>query len=1520
MFEKFIKRPVLSLVISIFITLLGVLALFTLPITQFPDIVPPSVVVTANYTGANAEVSTNAVAIPLEKAINGVAGMTYMSSVSTNNGNTLIQVFFEVGTDPDIAAVNVQNRVTTVLDELPEEVIKAGVTTEKEVNSMLMYLNLYTDDETADERFIYNFTDINILKELKRIEGVGFAQIMGMKDYAMRIWVKPDRLSAYSISTEELVTALRRQNIEAAPGQTGISSDKTVNMQQYVLRYPGKFTEISEYENIPIRANVDGSIIRVKDIADVEFGSLDYEMVSKTDGRPSASIMIKQLPGSNAQEVIQRVKDRMAELKDATFPPGMTYTMGYDVSRFLNASISSVLVTLVEAFILVFLVVFIFLQDFRATIIPILAVPVCLIGSLFFMQMMGFSINLLTLFALVLAIGIVVDNGIVVVEAVYAKMEEEHLSPMEATLAAMDEVGSAVIAITLVMSAVFVPVAFLSGPVGIFYRQFSLTLAAAIVISGINALTLTPALCAIILRSPHDKKPGKGLLDRFFRGFNKVYDRISGGYKGLLSKIAGRRIITLLGLVIMFIATWGSAAILPSGFIPTEDQGMIYVAVTTPPGATVDRTEAVLNEVDAISRELDMVETVSILAGYSIVTEVSGASYGMGMINLKQWDERKESVDDVMKILRERTAHIADAEIEFFPPPTVPGFGNSSGFELRLLDRSGNEDLAQTNEVVNEFISKLTEDEVIESASTTFDVNFPQYMLKIDYDLAAKKGISVENSMNTLQTLLGSLYATNFIRYGQMYKVMVQSDAFARQRPEDVLNLYVKTEEGEMVPYSSFMTMERVYGPEQITRYNMFTSAMITGQAAPGFSSGQAIEAVERISAELPQGYAIEWSGMTREQKISGNQAAYIFLLCLVFVYLLLAAQYESFLLPMPVLLCLPAGLFGAFLFLKVFGLENNIYAQVSLVMLIGLLGKNAILIVEYANLKRKQGMDVLTASIEGAVARLRPILMTSFAFAAGLIPLMLASGAGAIGNRTIGSAAVGGMVIGTIIGVIVIPGLVVLFSKREKKKKIKQASKVAVVSVILLFLVASCSVPKTAAQKEISPELGSQTEQVLNDTNSIATLPWKEVFTDSQLISLIDSAMLYNMDVRQAIHRIEMAQANFRFRKSALYPSLDAAVEGGLRKYGHYTESGIGNYDSNFSENLTDDEKLPEPFVPDYFVGVRSSWELDLWGKLRNRREAAFLQLMSESELKRLIETELISSIASAYYELISLDEKVKVYGENIKLHERALEIIEAQKEAGRADELAVQQFKSLLSESKANRAHAEQEILAYEHQINTLLGRVYQPIARSSNVIGSEMLFQDLSVGNLDDLLNNRLDIRKAGMDMKADYHELESSRLAFLPTVVISPHLGLQSFSLDKLFSLDKSVTYGLFGGITMPIFRQRELKSEYERMKASYGISFLEYEKTVLNAVNEVSLALTTQDAIENRSVHVKDQVVALESSIGAAEELFIAGRVTYLDIITAQKGLIEAQVTDVEINKEKMLNQVVLYKALGGGWQ
>lgn len=1519
MFETYIRRPVLSLVISLFITLLGVLALFTLPITQFPDIVPPSVVVTANYTGANAEVSTNAVAIPLEKAINGVAGMTSMNTVTTNNGTTLIQIAFKVGVDPDIAAVNVQNRVTTVLDELPEEVIRAGVTTEKEVNSMLMYLNIYTSDETADERFIYNFTDINILKELKRIEGVGFAQIMGMRDYAMRVWLKPDRLAAYEISTDEIIESLRRQNIEAAPGQTGISSDKTVNMQQYVLRYPGKFTEPEEYANIPIRANADGSIIRVRDIADVEFGSLDYEMVSKTDGRPSASIMLKQLPGSNAQDVIQRVKDRMEELKSETFPPGMTYTMGYDVSRFLDASISSVVKTLIEAFILVFLVVFIFLQDFRATIIPILAVPVSLVGALFFMQLMGFSINLLTLFALVLAIGIVVDNGIVVVEAVFAKMEEEHLPPMEATLAAIKEVGAAVIAITLVMSAVFVPVAFLSGPVGIFYRQFSLTLASAIVISGINALTLTPALCALILRSPHDKKESNSWLATFFRKFNASYDRTAGRYKTLLSKIAGRRVITMALLAVFFVSTWGVSTILPSGFIPTEDQGMIYVSVTTPPGATVDRTERVLDEIDEISRSLEPVETVSTLAGYSILTEVSGASYGMGMINLKSWSDRSQTIDDVMAELREKTAHIADAEIEFFPPPTVPGFGNASGFEMRLLDRSGNEDLGQTAQVLQQFLSDLTASEAIESASSSFDVSFPQYMLEIDYDMAAKKGISVENAMNTLQTLMGSFYATNFIRFGQMYKVMVQADPHYRQRPEDVLNLFVKTNSGEMIPYSSFISMKRIYGPEQITRYNMFTSAMINGQPAPGYSTGQAIETVQKLAEQLPKGYSIEWSGMTREQVISGNQAIYIFALCLVFVYLLLAAQYESFLLPLPVILCLPAGVFGSFLFLKLFGLENNIYAQVALVMLIGLLGKNAILIVEYAVLKQKQGMGIIQAAIEGAYARLRPILMTSFAFVAGLIPLMLASGAGAIGNRTIGTASVGGMVIGTILGVIVIPGLFVLFSKKRKQKRGKAASVVTL--LIAVTLATSCNLPKDVSREAHTamPESFPKSS-VEGDTGTVARESWRNVFIDPHLRTLIDSALLYNYDLQQAIKRIEIAQASFRQRKAALLPSLDLAAEAGLRKYGFYTEAGIGNYDSNFSNNLKPDEKIPEPAVPDYFVGVRASWELDLWGKIRNQKNAAFNSLLAENEARRLVETEIVTNIASAYFELMSLDAKIRVFDNNIALNERALEITELQKEAGRSSQLGVQQFKAFLASSKAEREKVKQEITVLEHHINYLTGRFNTTVERSESSWGKQRLFHKLEVGTPFQMLALRPDIREAAFLLQSAEHDVNAAKAAFLPTVVLSPYVGLQTFSFNKLVDFDKSLAYGVLGGLTAPVFNRRQLQTQYETYRATYGLSFLEYEKRVLNAYNEVSNAVKTQEHIQKREAHIQEQVDALKGAVDAANELFVAGRVSYLDIITAQKDAIAAELDEVEIKKEELLNEIVIYKALGGGWQ
>ena len=1042
MFSKFIDRPVLSIVISLIIVFLGVLSLLKIPVTQYPDIAPPVVAVTTKYTGASAEVCAKAVVTPLERAINGVPGMSYMTSVSGNDGTSIIQIYFTAGVNPDLASVNVQNRVTAVLDEMPEEVIKSGIIIEKEVNSMLMYINVLSSDTAADEKFLFNFADINILAELKRINGVGYADIMGQREYSMRVWLKPDRMTVYDVSAEDVINALRAENIEAAPGKIGESSGRKHQSLQYVLRYSGKFTKKEQYESIPIKANPNGQILRLKDIAEIEFGSLDYDVLSKENGKPSAAIILKQRPGSNASEVIENIKAKMASLKSTSFPAGMDYTISYDVSRFLDASIHEVIKTLIEAFVLVALVVFIFLQDVRSTIIPIIAVPVSLIGTFFFMDMLDFSINLLTLFALVLSIGIVVDDAIVVVEAVHVKMEKQHMTPYEATHASMKEISGAIIAITLVMSAVFIPVAFMTGPVGVFYRQFSITMAIAIVISGLNALTLTPALCALLLKNNHGHKNEKNILDKAFFIFNKGFNNITFKYQYVLKLVVNRKIVTF-GLVLFFIfGIKGIGSVLPTGFIPTEDQGTIYASITTPSGATLERTENVVDNIGRITKKYSAVESVSTMAGYNVMTEGSGATFGMAMINLKPWESRTLSVEDIIDSLEKDTKNLNDASIQFFPPPAVPGYGNASGFEFRIQDRTGTGNLQRLQEVTNKFLVDLNKREEIEEAFTSFDASFPQYLVNIDYDKAAQKGVTVNNAMENLQALIGSYYATNFIRFGQMYKVMVQALPKYRAQPQDILKLYVKNKQGEMVPYSSFVTIERIYGPEQLTRHNMFTAAMINGEPSLGYSSGDAIEAiVETAGTSLPKGYTFEWSGMTRDEIESGSQVAIIFVICLIFVYLILSAQYESFLLPLAVLFSLPTGIFGAYLLLYILDLQNNIYAQVALVMLIGLLGKNAILIIEFALLRQKEGLTPLQAAIEGAVARFRPILMTSFAFVAGLIPLMIASGAGAIGNRTIGTAGAGGMFIGTVLGLIIIPGLFVFFANMQLKLTAKKSS-----------------------------------------------------------------------------------------------------------------------------------------------------------------------------------------------------------------------------------------------------------------------------------------------------------------------------------------------------------------------------------------------------------------------------------------------------------------------------------------------
>ncbi|SEK95559.1 hydrophobic/amphiphilic exporter-1, HAE1 family [Maribacter orientalis] len=1041
MFKRFIHRPVLAIVISVIIVFTGLLAIKQLPISQFPEIAPTTVNIFIAYPGASADVLINSTIIPLETAINGVQGMRYVASDATSAGEGTLRIIFEPGTDPNQAVVRVKTRVDQVMPNLPELVQMEGVVITPVQPSMLMYVNLYSNNEDDNELFLYNYAYTKIVPEIQRINGIASAQILGSRKYAMRVWLKPDRMRAYNVSAEEVMEAMQEQSIIARPGRLGGSSGKKSQSLEYVLTYEGRYNEPEQYENIIVRANEEGEILKLKDVADVELGSEFFDIYSNLDGHPSASMILKQTVGSNGKDVIDAVKVKLEELK-VDLPPGLEYQVSYDVSNFLDASIDKVLHTLRDAFILVAIVVFLFLGDWRSTLIPIIAVPVSLIGSFFVMQMFGLSINLITLFALVLAIGIVVDNAIVVVEAVHVKMEEENLSPYKASSEVLGEIGGAIVAITLVMVSVFIPISFMSGPVGVFYRQFSITMAGSIVISAIVALTLTPVLCAMMLKNNHGKPKRKSPIDKFIDWFNKGFERLTGSYVKLLNKIVARRMVTF-GLLIAFCAAiFFTNESLPAGFIPNEDQGMIYAIIQTPPGATLERTNDVARKLQEICEEMEGVESVSSLAGYEIMTEGRGSNAGTCLINLKPWGEREHSVHEIMEELEEETKDLG-AVIEYFEPPAVPGFGSSGGFSMRLLDKTENTDYHVFEKINNDFMKALGEREELTGLFTFYSANYPQYELKINNKIAMQKGVSIGKAMENLNILIGSTYEQGFIRFGRFFKVYTQAAPEYRALPSDLEKLFVKNEEGEMVPYSAFMSLEKKLGPNEITRYNLYNSAAINGLPAKGFTTGNAINAIKEVAKEtLPRGYDIAWEGLSYDEANRGSESLYIFIVVLIFVYFVLAAQYESFLLPFAVILSLPAGIFGSFLLLKMTGLANDVYAQIGVIMLVGLLGKNAVLIVEFAVQKQRQGATVLEAAIEGSRARFRPILMTSFAFIAGLIPLIVASGAGAIGNRTIGGSALGGMLIGTIFGVIVIPGLYFVFAKlAEGRSLIKDES-----------------------------------------------------------------------------------------------------------------------------------------------------------------------------------------------------------------------------------------------------------------------------------------------------------------------------------------------------------------------------------------------------------------------------------------------------------------------------------------------
>lgn len=1037
MFKNIIHRPVLAIVISIVMVFLGGLSIKQLPTSQFPSIAPTTVNIFIAYPGASADVLVKSTLITLENAINGVQGMRYMATDATSAGEATLRIVFEPGTDPNQAVINVKTRVDQVMPLLPDLVQREGVIITPIQPSMLMYVNLYSTDENSglDEKFLYNYASVNMIPEINRIHGVARSQILGSRTYAMRIWLDPDRMRAYNISSEEVMEALAEQSIIGRPGRIGQSSGISAQSLEYVLTYKGRFNKPEEYEDIIIRANAEGESIHLRDIGRAELGSEFFDIYSNLDGHPSASIVLKQSLGSNATEVIEEVKAKLEEMKE-TFPPGVDYKISYDVSKFLDASIEQVTHTLRDAFILVALVVFLFLGDLRSTLIPIIAVPVSLIGAFFVMQFFGLSINLITLFALVLAIGIVVDDAIVVVEAVHAKMEEKNLTPYIAVKEVMGEISGAIIAITAVMVSVFVPIAFMSGPVGTFYRQFSITMASSIVLSAVVALTLTPVLCAMMLKNNHGKPKRKSPVAWFIGKFNNGFDKLTNRYVKILRLIVSRRMVTFAVLIIFGIGIFFENQTLPGGFIPSEDQGTIYAIIQTPPGATLERTNQVARELQEICEEIEGVESVSSLAGYEIMTEGRGSNAGTCLINLKPWGEREESVHEIMEELEIKSKNIG-AIVEFFEPPAVPGFGSSGGFSMRLLDKNPSTDYHEFDAVNKEFMAALGEREELTGLFTFFAANYPQYELEMDNKAAMQKGVSIGDAMENLNIMIGSTYEQGFIRFGRFFKVYVQSAPEFRQLPSDVLKMFVKNDQGEMVPYSAFMSLRKTQGPNEITRYNMYNSASIRGLPAEGFTTADAIQAIREVAADmLPRGYDIAWEDLSYDEAKRGNEALYVFLVVLIFVYLVLAAQYESFLLPLAVVLSLPAGVFGSFLLLQMMGLANDVYAQVGLIMLVGLLGKNAVLIVEFAVQKRREGLSILESAIEGARVRFRPILMTSFAFVAGLIPLVMAHGAGEIGNKTIGGSALGGMLFGTIFGVVIIPGLYYIFAKLADNKK----------------------------------------------------------------------------------------------------------------------------------------------------------------------------------------------------------------------------------------------------------------------------------------------------------------------------------------------------------------------------------------------------------------------------------------------------------------------------------------------------
>ena len=1501
--DFFIDRPVFSTVISVLIVIVGLIGLTMLPIDQYPEIVPPQVTISASYPGASALAVSQAVATPIEQELNGTPGMLYMESSNTNTGSFTATVTFDSSTDPDLAAVEIQNRVKEAESRLPSEVVQNGISIEKQAPNKLLTITLQATDPKFDEVYLSNYATLNVVDMIRRVPGVGRVQSVGSRYYAMQIWVQPDKLASMGLTVGDLQNAIKDQNRESAAGVLGQQPIENVDVTTPITA-TGRLSNETEFENIIVRASDDGTILRMRDVARVSLEAQSYNTESGIDGENAAVINVLMLPGANAMEVAKNVKAAMAEISES-FPDGITYDIPFDMTEYISESIHEVYKTLFEALILVILVVFLSLQSWRATLVPAIAVPISLVGTFGIMLLFGFSLNTMTLLGLVLAIGIVVDDAIVVVENVDRIMEQEHLPPKEATKKAMSGIGSALVAMSLVLCAVFVPVSFLSGITGQLFRQFSVTIAVSVVISTVVALTLSPVMCATFLRPDSGKK--KNFL---FRKITTWYDKGNSFYSKAvrISLKHSRRMFAAFGIVC--IGIFVMSRIIPQSFLPKEDQGYFTVELELPVGSTLERTRAVADRaMEFFMRQPDIANVLSVVGSSPrIGTSQSNAQF---TVMLKPWDERKErNIDKTMQLVRDSLSMYPESKVYTSTPAVIPGLGSSGGIEMALEAR-GDCTYEQLQAAADTLVYYASQCKELSGVSSAMQKDIPQLYFDVDRDKAQLLGVPIADIFSTLKAFTGSVYINDFNMYNRIYRVYLQAEGPYRAHKDNLNLFFVKSSNGSMVPVTALGTTSYTTGPGTVKRFNMFYSANINAETAQGYSSGQAMAALERIVAEhLPSNVDVEWSGLSYQEKKEGGKTGIVLALCILFVFLFLAALYESWSVPVAVLLSLPIAIAGAYFGVLIFGYDSNIYFQIGLVMLVGLVAKNAILIVEFAKENVEHGEDPVQAAADAAKLRFRPIMMTSLAFILGMLPLVMASGPGAASRQNIGTGVFVGMIVAVTIGILFVPFFFVwvyrfkeiMHGKMNGKKLIAALKKKSGKATMLVLMFAgltlganSCSPSKYVSKPDLGlPESYFQDQYA--DSLTIADLAWADVYGDTVLTRLVRNALEYNKDMEIAARRVQELQYRYRVENSLIFPSISAKAS---------ADNEFNNYDGT---SPGDD--------PEIGLKADMKWEVDLWGRLRWGSKEALAEYLASVEARRGVQMTLVSEVARCYFELVSLDEELAVVKATVKTREEGVSKAELRFQSGLTNEIPYQQAIVELATASSLVPDLERQIAVKESELAFLTGSYPRTMERRKSSLLQLGYRDEIPVGVPSQLLERRPDVREAEMNLKAAEAAVGVASAERFPVFTINLTGGLEDNSFAGLF---QSPFYYALGSLASPIFNFGRNRANFKASIEAYERSRAEYEKTVMSAFKDVYDArVTYNSAIENTNYQT-DLLNASAKYYRLANLQYINGAISYLDVLDAQRRYFEAQISHLSAVRDEYLALVYLYKALGGGW-